>query len=120
MSLGIGTAKWLPSAAAALGLALAVGGCAATPPPPEGVQAVDVVLRSDQRVELNGRDMPYRALPSALRAAGAGSATIIRVAFRGDPPRGAFSDLVSLLARAGYLRVVFVSQRKAESEVKTP
>ncbi len=104
--------RWGGICVAALGWGFIGIGCARLQP----VSEVRARLLPSGEVEYEGRAMQVETFPGRLRAAGAGSATTIYVDIPENASQEELSRIVTMLHRAGYVRVLFVTPRHTEVE----
>jgi len=106
-------------AAASVALALLVvsaAGCRTSPGPGSGPPpSITVFLAEDGRAVVGGREVALQDLPRRLAAEGVDRSHVVRVTIPAGTPETTLADINRRLKAAGYRRVVFVTERRAEA-----
>ena len=79
-----------------------------------GRSSLEVSLLSDGKVSVEGRVTAMPGLPKAVKAAGAGPSTSIRVAVPQGGSQAEMMRITKTLRQAGYVRVLFTRPRRAQ------
>jgi hypothetical protein len=100
-------------------LALAGGGCGTSPAGPARAQ-VEIHIREDGRMLIDGRTSALARLGRSVRRAGATPQTTIHVVVTDRTDQATLVTVTRTLREAGYTRILFSRPRKATATIVSP